>query len=132
MTVELTLLGWTLVLALGQILLAGAYRTNETGLKANAGPRDDPGPKVGRVTGRLMRAQANLYETLPLFAAAVLIAEVAGRTGPITVIGAHLYFWARLIYVPLYGLGVPVVRSIVWGVSLLGLLLILFAILRPA
>ena len=129
MTTELTLLGWTLVLAIVQIFLPAGFRNRETGIEYNAGPRDGPAPPVGKVTGRLQRAQQNLYESLPLFAAAVLIAHVAHREGALTLWGAWLYLIARIIYVPLYGFGVPKVRSMVWGVSLIGLALVLVAIL---
>lgn len=132
MTIELSLLAWVLVLAVVQVMLPAMWRNRETGLDYNAGPRDEPGPPVGVVTGRLRRAQANLYETLPLFAAAVLIAHVAGREGVLTLWGAWLYLGARIVYVPLYAMGVPYLRSAVWSVSLLGLGLILLAILIPA
>jgi uncharacterized MAPEG superfamily protein len=131
-TQELTLLGWTLVLALVQILLPGFLRTSETGAEYNASPRDGPSPApVGKVTGRLQRAQHNLFETLPIFAAAVLIAHVAGREGTLTLWGAWLYLLARIAYVPLYAAGIPVIRSIVWSVGLAGIVLILVAILGP-
>lgn len=131
MTIELSLLAWVLVLAVVQVMLPAMWRNRETGLDYNAGPRDEPGPPVGMVTGRLRRAQANLYETLPLFAVAVLIAHVAGREGVLTLWGAWLYLGARIVYVPLYAMGVPYLRSAVWSVSLLGLGLILLAILIP-
>lgn len=132
MTIELTLLAWTLVLALVQVLLPAGFRNRETGMEYNAGPRDEAGPPVGVCTGRLRRAQANLFETLPLFAAAVLIAHVAGRAGALTEWGAWLYLVARIVYVPLYAFGVPYLRSLAWLVSVGGLLLILLAVLRPA
>jgi uncharacterized MAPEG superfamily protein len=126
------MLAWTLVLALVQVFLPIMGRTRQLGSKWNAGPRDEPLPPPGPVTGRLERAQRNLYETLPLFAAAVLAAVVAGRTNGLTALGAQLYFWARVVYVPLYALGVPYVRSLVWLVSLAGLLMILAALLGLA
>ncbi|PZQ81295.1 MAG: hypothetical protein DI549_14540 [Ancylobacter novellus] len=132
MTTELTLLGWTLVLALVQIMLPAMLRNGETGIAYNASARDESGPPVGVVTGRLRRAQANLFETLPVFAAAVLIAHLGDREGALTLWGAWLYLAARVVYVPLYALGVPYLRSLVWGVSMLGLLMILAAILSPA
>ena len=132
MTIELTILGWTLVLAIVQILLPAGFRNRETGVQYNAGPRDGPAPPPGKVTARLQRAEKNLYESLPLFIAAVLIAHVANREGGLTLWGAWIYLVSRIVYVPLYGFGVPMVRSLVWGLSLLGLALILIAILRPA
>jgi uncharacterized MAPEG superfamily protein len=125
MTIELTLLAWTLVLALIQVLLPALLRNRETGIPYNTSARDQPGAPVGKITGRLMRAQSNLFETLPVFAAAILIAHVAGRDGPQTQWGAWLYLIARIVYVPLYAAGVPYLRSLVWVVSLAGILLIL-------
>ena len=130
MTIEMTLLAWSLVLALVQVLLPAQLRTLETGTSYNAGPRDEPGPPVGRITGRLQRAQKNLFETLPLFGIAVLLAHVAGREGALTYWGAWLYLLGRVVYVPLYAAGVPYVRSAVWTVSTVGLILVLIAVLR--
>ncbi|MDF2618432.1 MAG: inner rane protein [Xanthobacteraceae bacterium] len=132
MTLQLMLLAWTLVLALVQVLLPALLRNGETGIAYNASPRDEPGPPVGVVTGRLRRAQANLFETLPIFAAAVLVAHVAGRDGELTLWGAWLYLGARIVYLPLYAFGIPYLRSMVWTVSFAGVLMILFAVLRPA
>ncbi|GAB2565085.1 hypothetical protein ISP15_14075 [Dyella jejuensis] len=41
-----------------------------------------------------------------------------------TVLGARL-FWARLIYVPAYALGIAYVRTLVWAVSIVGIVLLL-------
>ena len=129
MTPELTILGWTLVLALVQIGLAGAMRTSETGIAFNMSARDGDAPPMRPVTARLQRAQANLFETLPVFAAAVLIAHVAGRNDATTLMGAQMYLAARVLYVPVYAAGIPVLRTIVWGVSLAGIIAIIKAIL---
>ncbi len=131
MTSELTLLAWTLVLALVQIFLAAGARTRQLGMKWNAGPRDEPLPPLNPVAGRLGRAQANLFETLPLFAAAVLAAHVAGREGGLTTLGAQLYFWARLVYVPLYAFGIGL-RPLAFIVAVAGLVLIVVRLLGPA
>ncbi len=132
MTTELVLLCWTLVLALVQVGLAGALRTRETGTGYNLSPRDTPGPPVGILTGRLQRAQSNLYETLPLFAAAVLTAHVAGREGTLSTVGAAMYLTGRVIYLPLYALGIPGIRTLVWLAATAGMLLVLLACLLPA
>lgn len=130
MTTELTLLAWTLVLALVQIMLASSLRTQETGPSYNMSARDGVAPPPRPVTARLQRAQANLFETLPVFAAAVLIAHVAGSEGDLTLWGCWLYLLARIVYVPLYAAGVPVVRTLVWLVSMIGLVMVLVAVLR--
>jgi uncharacterized MAPEG superfamily protein len=129
MSTELALLGWTLVLAIVQILLHSTVRTRETGLAFNASARDGAAPPPGKFTARLERAKLNLFETLPLFIGAVLAAHVAGAEGPLTWWGCWLYFGARVLYVPLYAFGVPVVRSLVWLVAMAGLLMVLYALL---
>jgi uncharacterized MAPEG superfamily protein len=132
MTPELTILTLTLVLALIQIIAAGAARTRETGAAYNAGPRDAEGPPVGIVTGRLQRAQRNLFETLPVFIAAILILHVANIHSSLTVWGALLYLTGRIVYVPLYAFGVRYIRSLAFGVATGGLVLLLLEILLRA
>ena len=128
MTPEFILLALTLVLALVQIGAAAMARTAELGVIWNAGPRDAEAPPPGKYAGRLMRAQANLFETLPLFAAAVIMAHIAGKDGTLTAVGAHLYFFARLAYLPLYAFGVPYIRSLVWLIAAGGLVMVLAAL----
>ena len=79
--------------------------------------------------GRLDRALGNFLETFPLFAAAVLIAALAGRHNWMTEWGAVLYFAARVAYVPLYAFGVRIVRSLAWCVATLGIILILIGLI---
>src|ERR1700761_4885786 len=129
MPIELTFLGATLVLALVQIMLTAQVRTKQYGTAWNVGARDAEMPPLNPLAGRLARAQANLFETLPLFIGAVLATVLAGRLGFLTSLGASLYFFGRVIYLPLYALGVPVVRTIVWMIATVGLVLILWALL---
>ena len=128
MTPELTYAALTILLAVVQIFLPAGGRTLQHGTKWNAGPRDAVVPPSNVITGRLERAQANLYETLPLFIGAILIAHVAGEDGFLTYWGATLYFWARVVYVPLYAFGVTGVRSLAFLASLAGLLMIVAAL----
>jgi uncharacterized MAPEG superfamily protein len=65
-----------------------------------------------------------MLESLILFAALVLTAEVTGSANGMTAPGAELFFWARVFYVPVYWLGIPWVRTGVWAVSIVGLVLI--------
>ena len=129
MTPEFIMLAGVLILAIVQIGLAATVRTAELGVKWNAGARDGEVPPPGKLAGRLIRAQANLFETLPIFAAAVIMAHVAGKDGgPLTLWGTHLYLAGRLIYLPLYAFGVPYLRTLVWLGSFVGLLMIIVAL----
>lgn len=131
MTIELKMLVWTLVLAFVQILLFDFARTSQYGLKWNTGPRDEAMPPLSPVAGRLQRAQHNLFETLPIFIGGMLVAHMAGREDTVTAIGAQVYFWGRVVYVPLYAIGIRQVRSLVWTVSTAGLIAIYYVLLMP-
>lgn len=129
MTPEFIVLAFVLILAIVQIGLAASVRTAELGVKWNAGARDGESPPPGKLAGRLIRAQANLFETLPIFAAAVIMAHVAGKDGgPLTLWGTHLYLFGRVIYLPLYAFGVAYIRTLVWGVSFAGLVMVIAAL----
>ncbi|MGI4879243.1 MAG: MAPEG family protein, partial [Janthinobacterium lividum] len=107
MTTELTMLAWTLALAVVYIIAFDVVRTRQYGTKWNMGARDETVAPLSPVANRLGRAQANLFETLPLFIGAVLVAHAAGISTSRTVLGSELYFWARVAYLPLYAFGVP-------------------------
>lgn len=128
MTPEFNMLAFTLILAMVQILATVVVTTSRLGVKWDVGPRDGATPDAGILAGRLGRAQSNLFETLPIFAAAVIMAHIAGEDGWLTFVGTHLYFFGRLIYVPLYALGVPVLRSVIWIGSFAGLVMVLAAL----
>ena len=122
MTIEIQMLAWSIVLGLLQILLAATFMTRQRGLKWNAGARDGQASPLSGVAARMERASRNFLETFPFFMAAVLAVVLTQRTSPETALGAQVYFWARLAYVPLYAAGIPYVRTLVWAVSLWGLL----------
>jgi uncharacterized MAPEG superfamily protein len=126
---EIVLLGLSVCLAVVQVLLPAMLVTRQTGFSWAAGPRDEPAPPPGVLLARARRALANLFETFPLFAAAVLAVTLTHRLDQATLIGANLYFWGRLIYLPLYLAGVPVIRSLVWGVALVGIFMVLAQLL---
>lgn len=129
MAVELRMLALSILLGFVHIFLSTQARTTQYGLDWNIGARDQEVPPLNNLAARLQRAQNNFLETFPLFAAAVLIAMLAGRGGALTHWGVQLYFWARVIYLPLYAFGVRVVRTIAWTVSIVGIGLVLVALI---
>jgi uncharacterized MAPEG superfamily protein len=128
MTTELSVLAWGCILAIVHIFVAVRFKTRQYGTKWNMGARDEELPAPQPIVGRLTRAQANFLETFPVMAAAILIVSVADLESRWTAIGALLWLGARLIYLPLYAFGVPKVRTLVFLVSIVGIVLVL----RPA
>lgn len=128
MPVEIQMLAWSILLGVAQLFIAAALMTRQRGLAWNASARDGDPPPLTGVAGRADRALRNFLETFPFFAAAALAVVATGRGDPATALGAQLWFWARVAYVPLYLGGIPYVRSLVWGVSLLGMLMVLWGL----
>lgn len=128
MTTELSVLAWGCVLALVHIFIAVRFKTRQYGTKWNMGARDEALPPPQPIVGRLARAQANFFETFPIFAAAILIVSAADLESRWTAIGALLWLAARVVYLPLYAAGVPVVRTVAFLASVVGIALVL----RPA
>ena len=123
MPLELKLLVWSVALAFVQMLIAVSGATLEVGLPTLAGNRE-PKPEPTGWAGRAQRAHFNMLESLVLFAALALVAVVAQKANAVTANGAQLFFWARLVYALVYIAGVPWVRTAVWGVSVVGLVMI--------
>ncbi|MBZ8135016.1 MAPEG family protein [Afifella sp. IM 167] len=129
LSTELVLLGWSVVLLVVHILVQSGTMTRETGLEWNASARDG-GPKAdGLMAGRSARALKNFLETYAAFVGLAVALAVTGQTGGLGAVGAHLWFWGRVLYLPLYLAGIPYIRSIVWAIATGGLLLMAWALL---
>ncbi|WP_428333070.1 MAPEG family protein [Novosphingobium sp.] len=126
---ELKVLALGAVLLLVHIFAAGHFKTKQYGLEWNMGPRDGAPPPLNAVAGRMVRAQANFLETLPIAIIALLGVVVAGRTNSTSAIGAWVWLAARVVYLPLYGYGVPKIRTVVYLLSLIGLGMVIWPLL---
>lgn len=129
MTIEIQMLAWSIALGLAHVLLGATLMTQQRGLKWNTSARDGETRPLTGVAARVDRGLKNFLETFPLFAAAVLAVALTQRANADTALGAQMYFWARLAYVPIYAAGIPYLRTLVWAVSIWGLLQLLWALL---
>ncbi|WP_274627140.1 MAPEG family protein [Arvimicrobium flavum] len=125
---EMTVLGWSVVLLLVQVV-AQAFSTYDLGPKYLFSPRDEGRTSRYVVSGRLSRALRNLLETYPAFVALALALVVTGKGGGIAATGAWLWLAARIVYVVLYALGIPVWRTLAWLASIVGLLMMLIRLM---
>jgi uncharacterized MAPEG superfamily protein len=132
MTTELTVLAWGCILALIHVFAAIRAKTRQYGTKWNISARDEEVPPLNPVAGRLARAQANFYESFPIMVAAILIVSVAHLENRWTALGALIWLGARLLYLPLYAFGVPVLRSLAWIAGLAGIVMVLWPALAAA
>jgi uncharacterized MAPEG superfamily protein len=129
MAIELKIAAFGALLLLIHIFSAVHLKTKQYGRKWNVGARDETLPPLGPMAGRLARAQANFQETFPIAVVALLGVVIAGRNSAWTALGGWIWLGARTIYLPLYAAGVPVVRTLVFAVSLVGLGMVLAPLL---
>jgi uncharacterized MAPEG superfamily protein len=118
---ELMLLLDAVVLTFVQMLIASVGAQLQVGLPALAGNRENL-PEIRGWAGRARRAQYNMLENLVLFAVLVLVAVLTGKTNEATLVGAQMFFYARIVYLLLYLIGIPWLRTGVWAVSIAGLI----------
>ena len=131
MSVEMTMLALAAVLGFVHLFAAAHFVTREHGAAWNTGARDHTPALQGKLAGRLDRAFRNFRETFPIFAVAVFLITVLNRHNARTEWGSQLYFWMRVIYLPLYAAGIPFLRTIVWLAATVGILLVLSAAFSP-
>jgi len=129
MPVELKILTLGAVLLFVHIFTATRFKTAQYGRKWNVGARDEELSPPSPITGRVMRAQANFEETFPIAIVALLGVVLANRTSPSTALGGWIWLGARIVYLPLYAAGIPVIRTIVFVISMVGLVMVLWPLL---
>lgn len=126
---ELMWLVWAVALTVVQMLIAVTGAFTQVGLMPLVGNRDNFPALTGWV-GRADRAHHNMLENLVLFAALVLTASFSGKANDMVVLGAQIFFWARLVYAAVYLAGIPWLRTGVWTVSVVGLVIIFLQLVR--
>lgn len=125
---EMQILWCAIALGIVQLVAAVLASVGARGMPWALGPRDDAGAPMGKIGGRLDRAYRNFLETFPFFAVAVLMVDALGKATPNTVLGAQIYIWARLLYVPAYVFAIPFLRTLLWTAALVGIVLVMAAV----
>jgi uncharacterized MAPEG superfamily protein len=100
--------------------VAFRYKGSPDALKSR-----DVMPETTALTGRADRALVNVTEAMILFFPLALLDQGAG--GAVT--GAAIFVVARIIYVPLYLVGVPFLRTVAWLAGLVGLFMMAMSVI---
>lgn len=123
MIFELWILLAATVLGLVHLSVASFTFKAQVGNKYTVGARDESIKPTG-VAGRLYRAQSNFQETYPLFVACIILVFLTNSAGGLSYWGACLYLGGRVLFLPLYAIGIPWLRTFSWNVATLGLVLV--------
>jgi uncharacterized MAPEG superfamily protein len=125
MTNQIHILILSCVLGIVHLIAASHFISFQYGYRWTASNREEEMPPLKGMAGRVDRAVINFLETFPIFATAVLVAHFTGHRCALTLWGANLYFWGRIVYAIAYAAGFPRVRSAIWNVAVIGIVLIL-------
>ena len=128
---EIYWLTWNVVLTAFMVLPYAFYRIGKLGGIWQAFLRPLPGdaPFGDEWAHRAYRAHMNAFEGIALFAPVAIAVHVTGTGNEVTAIASATYFWARLIYAPMYYFKVPVLRTAIWFVGLGATLTLAFHLL---
>jgi uncharacterized MAPEG superfamily protein len=127
----LTLVIYMAVLTWLTLLIAGLIRAKAWTFKGTMialGNRDNL-PEATPFAGRAERTARNTAENFMLFAAIALVAHAAGATSPRVAMGAEIFFWSRLVYIPIYYAGIIYLRTAAWLVSIFGLAMMISGVM---
>jgi len=129
---EMYWLTWNVVLTAFMVTPYAVYRTAKLGglLQVFKTPLPGDSPFDDDWAHRAYRAHMNAFEGIALFAPLAIAVHVSGVSNEVTVIACATYFWARLIYAPLYYFDVPYLKTSVWFVGLGATLVLAFQLLK--
>ena len=128
MTPEVQHLVWGVALLIIHILVQATFSDLSKGIGWALGPQDSARDQSA-VAGRIQRALRNYLETFPAFIALALALAVTDMGNATSAMGAAIWFWARIVYIPAYVIAIPMLRSVTWFVSIGGLLMMLMPLL---
>jgi len=129
---EMYWLTWNVVLTAFMVTPYAVYRTGKLGglLQVFKTPLPGDSPFDDAWAHRAYRAHMNAFEGIALFAPLAIAVHVSGVSNEVTVIACAIYFWARLIYAPLYYFDVPYFKTSVWFVGLGATLVLAYQLLK--
>lgn len=122
---ELVCLELSVLLWIAHVLVQAATANSEFGAAYLFTARDTQPTAKGLACGRATRALNNYVENLGPFIAMALALIATGQHGGLGAAGATIWILARIVYLPTYVMGVIYVRTALWAISIIGLLMML-------
>jgi uncharacterized MAPEG superfamily protein len=126
MPTELRLLAYSAILTWLMIVFASGLkaRFDLAVMFGNRADPDEPTPMAGRAD----RAAKNMLENMVLFVA-VTLATAGAHEHDRVVLGARIFFWARVAYFPVYVAGITYLRTALWLTGVVGMGIMLSTVL---
>ena len=116
---SIMILSFLLVLIQITIPVLISLLTNNVKLSYLFSSRDDA-VNTSKYIDRANRALKNLFETLPIFIGLILLSIISDVDNSFL---AMIWLLARIIYVPVYIVGINYVRTGIWAIALICLIM---------
>ncbi|ANP44520.1 MAPEG family protein [Candidatus Viadribacter manganicus] len=127
MTPELTYLAYSIILLFVIVFIQASAGIRQHGGLTLANNRDNL-PAANTFVARAKRNVDNMRENLWFFAPGILIAAVIGLSNQWTILGAQVFFFARLAHSVTYLAGWPIIRPLFWFAGIVACALIYLAL----
>lgn len=131
MSQEIYWMTMNVVLTAFMVVPYAIYRTRKLGglWQAFKTPLPGDSPFDEAWAHRAYRAHMNAFEGIALFSPLAIAVHVTGAGNEVTALASATYFWARLVYAPLYYLDVPVLKTTSWFTGLIATLVLAYQLL---
>ena len=116
---SILILSFLLVLIQITIPVLISLLTNNVKLSYLFSSRDNAA-NTSKYIDRANRSLKNLFETLPIFIGLILLSIISDVDNSFL---AMIWLFARIIYVPVYILGINYVRTGIWAIALICLIM---------
>jgi uncharacterized MAPEG superfamily protein len=129
MSPELTYLTWSVVIVLGYLVVQVLEQIARNGLVVALTYQTDKEKPIGVLMQRFNASFSNFLVSYPAFISLVVIIALTNSSSDLTALGAAIWFWARIAHIPAHVSGLPVIRTLVWAISIAGLVMMLYPLL---
>lgn len=115
-----------------QVFLPATFKFLRMGFADYMGPRDHEATLTG-APSRLEKATNNMRENFPPFAALAVAALALGMGDDgQAILGAQIFVISRALYIPLYAMAVPIVRTAAATGGWVGIIMMAMALMGGA
>lgn len=134
MSPEIYWMSLNVILTASMVIPYAVYRTRKLGglWQVFKTPLPGDSPFDDEWAHRAYRAHMNAFEGIALFSPLAIAVHITGSGNDVTAVACLVYFWARLIYAPLYYFDVPVLKTTSWFVGLIATLVLALQLLIQA
>ncbi|MBK6704304.1 MAG: MAPEG family protein [Hyphomonadaceae bacterium] len=127
MTPELTYLAYSIILLFVIVFIQASAGIRQHGGLVLANNRDNL-PSANTFVARAKRNVDNMRENLWFFAPAALIVAITDASTSWTILGAQIFFFARVAHAITYLAGWPFIRPLFWFAGIIGCALIFLSL----